>query len=275
MLSNKSLGFWCKTGSFFFCKEIPFSKFPARLFNKWNTLPCQCWFLSHFCVRLFNKRELKVAHVHQEILSDPLPSSVTFPGGGLVQSCALFFKVVRWKFHILEFKALSLACWTPSLWSRPKDHLLEAWDREPGNSVIRKILQNKGVCFFPLFCGCFITADITYCGLSLAVRAYHFSVQAALLLPRNRPVFLSSVELNSSCNFPWDTNPCSRTVRFVRPSYAKDQFPDEILPAVIIEHWSSQTRGGRFNDVILKLGWECCLSPNLFRSALSSTEFWM
>lgn len=34
----------------------------------------------------------KVAHVHQEILSDPLPFAMIFSGGGLVQLlCALVF----------------------------------------------------------------------------------------------------------------------------------------------------------------------------------------
>lgn len=37
-------------------------------------------------------QKLKVARVHQEILSDPLPFSVVLPGGGLVQLlCALGF----------------------------------------------------------------------------------------------------------------------------------------------------------------------------------------
>ena len=37
-------------------------------------------------------KKLKVAHVHKEILSEPLPVSVMFLGGGLVQMlCALVF----------------------------------------------------------------------------------------------------------------------------------------------------------------------------------------
>lgn len=80
LCSSKTLGFWSEMGFLFplavtctFCKIF---------FNKWSRPPWQCSFLGHLRVRLINMQKSKVAHIHQEILSDPF--FLAFLSGGLV-----------------------------------------------------------------------------------------------------------------------------------------------------------------------------------------------
>lgn len=100
-------------------------------------------------------QKLKVAHVHQEILSDPLPFAVIFSGGGLVQLlCALVF--FKW-LHASS----TLMCWSLKLLVQPvgllhfdQDQRIICLRLEIGSLGILctgKFFKTRGVWFWGVF----------------------------------------------------------------------------------------------------------------------------